>query len=224
MAIVDWPAHERPREKLLAHGPGALSDAELLAIFLRVGMPGKTAVDLARELLAHFGSLGRLCHASQQEFSSIDGMGPAKYAQLHALLEVARRALKEDISVGRTFESPQSVKDFLRLTLGHRPHEVFACLFLDVRHRLIAWEELFRGTLTEARVYPREIAKRALHHNAAAVILAHNHPTGHAEPSEADITLTRELCGALALLDVIVLDHMIVGRTTVYGFLEHGKM
>jgi DNA repair protein RadC len=116
------------------------------------------------------------------------------------------------------------VKDFLRLSLGHRPHEVFACLFLDVRHRLIAWEELFRGTLTEARVYPREIAKRALHHNAAAVILAHNHPTGHAEPSESDIVLTRELCRALALLDVIVLDHMIVGRTTVYGFLEHGKM
>ncbi len=173
MAIADWPAHERPREKLLTQGSAALSDAELLAIFLRVGVPGKSAVDLARELLAHFGSLGRLCHASQGDFSAIHGMGPAKYAQLHALLEVARRALKEEIAHGQTLESPQSVKDFLRLTLGHRPQEVFACLFLDVRHRLIAWEELFQGTLTEARVYPREIAKRALYHNASAVILSH---------------------------------------------------
>ncbi|MCA1552593.1 DNA repair protein RadC, partial [Bradyrhizobium sp. BRP19] len=140
------------------------------------------------------------------------------------LLEVARRALKEDFTHGQTFDSPQSVKNFLRLTLGHRPHEVFACFFLDVRHRLIAWEELFRGTLTEARVYPREIAKRALHHNAAAVILAHNHPTGNTEPSESDVILTRELRRALAMLDVIVLDHMIVGRNHVYGFLEHGKM
>lgn len=187
-------------------------------------MPGKSAVDLARELLAHFGSLGRLCHASRREFSAIHGMGPAKYAQLHALLEVARRALKEEIAYGQTLESPQSVKDFLRLTLGHRPQEVFACLFLDVRHRLIAWEELFQGTLTEARVYPREIAKRALHHNASALILSHNHPTGHVEPSESDLMLTRELCRALALLDVRVLDHMIVGRAEVYSFLEHGKM
>ncbi|MCL1618807.1 RadC family protein [Ralstonia pseudosolanacearum] len=224
MAIADWPAHERPREKLLTQGPAALSDAELLAIFLRVGMPGKNAVDLARELLAHFGSLGRLCHASRREFSAIHGMGPAKYAQLHALLEVARRALKEEIAHGQPLESPQSVKDFLRLTLGHRPQEVFACLFLDVRHRLIAWEELFQGTLTEARVYPREIAKRALHHNASALILSHNHPTGHVEPSESDLMLTRELCRALALLDVRVLDHMIVGRAEVYSFLEHGKM
>ncbi|WP_085059663.1 RadC family protein, partial [Ralstonia solanacearum] len=166
------------------------------------GMPAKSAVDFARELLAHFGSLGRLCHASQGEFSAIHGMGPAKYAQLHALLEVARRALKEEIAHGQTLESPQSVKDFLRLTLGHRPQEVFACLFLDVRHRLIAWEELLQATLTEARVYPREIAKRALYHNASARILSHNHPTGHVESSESHLILTRELNRALSVLDV----------------------
>lgn len=225
MAITDWPADERPRERLLAQGAGALSDAELLAIFLRVGMPGKSAVDLARELIARFGGLTRLFAASRAEFSAVPGMGPAKYAQLQAVLEMARRALGEEIRQGAAFASPGAVRDYLRLHLAGLPHEVFFALWLDAQHRMIAAEELFCGSLTQTSVYPREVVKKALGHNAAAVILAHNHPSGVAEPSRADETLTRELKQALALVDVRVLDHFIVaGSAAPLSFAERGLL
>ena len=177
MAINDWPELERPREKLLHKGAQNLSDAELLAIFLRTGAPGKSAVDLARELMQRFAGLGGLFAASQADFCAIGGLGPAKYAQLQAVLEMARRALQEKITRGDAMNSPQTVRDYLRLALQGRPHEVFVALFLDAQNRVIASEELFRGTLTQTSVYPREVVKRALYHNAAAVIFAHNHPS-----------------------------------------------
>lgn len=214
MAITDWPEDERPRERLLAQGADALSDAELLAIFLRVGMKGKSAVDLGRELIARFGSLQRLFAAPLTDFAAVPGMGEAKYAQLQAVLEMARRALGEQLGAGELLSSPQTVRDYLRLTLAGRPHEVFLALWLDARNRLIVSEELFRGTLTQTSVYPREVVKRALAHNAAAVILAHNHPSGMAEPSVADESLTRVLKEALTLVDVRLLDHFIVAGTT----------
>jgi len=178
MAITDWPADERPRERLLAQGAGALSDAELLAIFLRVGMKGKSAVDLARELIGRFGSLNRLFAAPRAQFAAVPGMGDAKYAQLQAVLEMARRALGEQLASRELLSSPQAVRDYLRLQLGGLSNEVFIALWLDAQNRLITSEELFRGTLTQTSVYPREVVKRALHHNAAAVIVAHNHPSG----------------------------------------------
>lgn len=222
MAISDWPEGERPREKLLQRGAAALSDAELLAIFLRVGVTGKSAVELARDLLAHFGGLTRLFNASRGEFDAFPGMGPAKYAQLQAVLEMARRALGEDLQRRDAMHSPHAVRDYLRLHLGGLGHEVFMILFLDAQNRILAREELFRGSLTQAQVYPREVVKRALAHNAAAVILAHNHPSGLAEPSHADRVLTDQLKAALALVEVRVLDHVIVAGAQGVSFAERG--
>ena len=225
MAINDWPEDERPRERLLAQGAAALADSELLAIFLRVGMKGKSAVDLARELIQRFGSLTRLFAASQDEFSAIPGMGPAKYAQLQAVLEMARRALSEQMKQSDAFSTPGAVRDYLRLHLAGLAHEVFFALWLDAQNRLIAGEELFRGTLTQTSVYPREVVKKALWHNAAAVVFAHNHPSGVSEPSSADESLTRELRQALALVEVRVLDHFIVaGASQPLSFAERGLL
>jgi len=222
MAITDWPEDERPREKLLLRGAQALSDAELLAIFLRVGVPGKSAVALARDLLTHFGGLTRLFHANRAAFSAFPGMGPAKYAQLRAVLEMSRRALAEELQHGDTLNAPQAVRDYLCLCLGGLEHEVFMVLFLDSQNRVIAREELFRGSLTQTSVYPREVLKRALAHNAASIILAHNHPSGVAEPSQADRHLTEQLRQTLGLVDVKVLDHFIVAGTSGVSFAERG--
>ncbi len=225
MAITDWPKEERPRERLLAQGPGALSDAELLAIFLRVGSRGKTAVDLARELISRFGSLNHLFAASREQFSAVPGMGSAKYAQLQAVLEMGRRSLGEELKRRSALTTPGAVRDYLRLHLAGLEHEVFMALWLDAQNRLIAAEELFRGSLTQTSVYPREIVKQALRHNAAAVVLAHNHPSGVAEQSRADELLTRELKLALALVDVRVLDHFIVAaQSPPLSFAERGLL
>jgi len=221
MAITNWPVSERPREKLLQNGASTLSDTELLAIFLRTGISGKSAVDLARELLLHFGSLTNVFAASQLNFCQLPGMGIAKYAQLQAILEMARRTLGEELKCGNAMNSPKLVRDFLRLSLANKQHEVFIGIFLDAKNHAIATEELFSGTLTQASVYPREIIKRALHHNAAAIIFAHNHPSGAAEPSHADKVLTQSLKQALSLIDVQVLDHFIVGNGTALSFSEH---
>ncbi len=224
MTIADWPVDDRPREKLLAKGPAALSDAELLAIFLRIGVSGKSAVDLARELLTRFGSLSALCAASEQELCRLPGVGRAKFAQLQAVIEMARRALREKLATGNALNSPSAVRDYLRLKMQSLPHEVFVAMFLDAQNRVIETEELFRGTLTQTSVYPREVVKRALHHNAGAVILAHNHPSGVAEPSHADETLTQALKQALALVDIRVLDHFIVAGSGVLSFAERGLL
>lgn len=212
---------ERPREKLLQKGASTLSDTELLAIFLRTGISGKSAVDLARELLLHFGSLTNVFAASQSNFCQLPGMGIAKYAQLQAVLEMARRTLDEELRCGNAMNSPKLVRDFLRLSLANKQHEVFIGIFLDAKNHAIATEELFSGTLTQASVYPREIIKRALYHNAAAIIFAHNHPSGIAEPSHADKVLTQSLKQALSLVDVKVLDHFIIGNGTALSFAEH---
>lgn len=222
MAITDWPAGERPREKLLLRGASSLSDAELLAIFLRTGVAGKSAVDLARELLSRFGSLTQMFSASENDFCAIHGMGQAKYVQLQAVLEMSRRALREEIQRGDALSSPRAVRDYLQLLLGVRQQEVFLVLFLDTQHRVIASEELFHGTLGQTSVYPREVVKRALAHNAAAVILAHNHPSGVAEPSQSDRMLTDALKQALSLVDVRVLDHFIVAAGKTLSFAEKG--
>lgn len=224
MAITDWPTAERPREKLLARGPGFLSDAELLAIFLRTGVAGKTAVDLARELLGRFGSLRELLAADPESLVGIPGLGPAKYVQLQAALEIGRRFLGEKLIRGEALNSSQDTKHFLQAQLRDRESEVFCCLFLDNRHRVLSFEELFRGTLNGTAVYPREILKRALKHNAAAVILAHNHPSGVAEPSRADELLTTRLKEALALVDVRLLDHLVVGDGEMVSFSERGLL
>lgn len=222
MAITDWPEDERPREKLLARGAGSLSDAELLAIFLRTGIPGKSAVDMARDLLSHFGSLRSLLKASKADFCAEKGLGPAKYAQLQAVLEMARRHLAEELSERDALTDPHVARDYLKSRLRDLPHEVFAILFLDTRHRVIAFEELARGSLDGAAVYPREVLKAALKHNAAAVILAHNHPSGVAEPSSADRVLTTKLQAALAAVDIRVLDHLIIGEGVPASFAERG--
>jgi DNA repair protein RadC len=224
MAITDWPALERPREKLLQMGAASLSDAELLAIFLRTGVRGKSAVDLARELLAHCGSLGALFALKRSELDSLPGLGDAKLSQLQAVLEMARRALAETLRTGDALGSPAAVRDFLRLTLANREHEVFLMVLLDAQNRVLICEELFRGTLTQTSVYPREVVKCALEHNAAAVILAHNHPSGVAEPSHADQALTQSLKQALALVDVRVLDHFIVAGNSALSFAERGLL
>jgi len=223
MAIRDWPAEERPRERLLRHGASALSDAELLAIFLRTGVAGKSAVDLARELLRDFGGLRGLLDADRKSFARGIGLGDAKFAQLQAVLELARRHIAESLQRDDVIQSPQDTRRYLALRLRHYPHEVFAALFLDNRHRVIAYEELFRGTIDQAAVHPREVAKRALHHNAAAVIFAHNHPSGVAEPSRSDEQITRQLRDALALLDVRVLDHIVIGDEWV-SLAERGVL
>ncbi|MDR2031903.1 MAG: DNA repair protein RadC [Azoarcus sp.] len=225
MAITDWPKHERPREKLLAQGPQALSNAELLALCLRVGTRGQSAVDLARGLLERFGALDRLCNAPAAEFAAVPGMGLAKYAQLQAVMELARRALAERLDEGDLFDSPGAVRDWLQLRLAHLPHEVFCVLLLDARHRLIEAADLFRGTLTQTSVYPREVVKLVLARNAAAVIFAHNHPSGAPEPSRADELLTRDMRAALALIDVEVLDHLIFpAGGEPFSFAEHGLL
>lgn len=222
MSIRHWPAAERPREKLLERGAASLSDAELLAIFLRTGVAGCSAVELARRLLHEFGSLRALLEADQASFSSHLGLGRAKYAQLQAVLEMARRHLAEQLRRDSALESPQAVRDFLKARLRHEAHEVFACLFLDGRHRVLAFEVLFHGSIDSASVYPRQVVKRALAHNAAALILSHNHPSGITEPSQADRMLTQRLKDALALVDVRVLDHFIVGDGEPLSMAEMG--
>jgi DNA repair protein RadC len=224
MAIRDWPSDERPRERLLEHGPGTLADAELLAIFLRTGVTGQSAVDLARALIAHFGDLARLFNAPRSAFCAFPGMGPAKYAQLQAVLEMARRALLEPLRERDALGSPGAVRDYLRLWLSGKDYEVFCALFLDAQNRVVAAKELFRGTLTQTAVYPREVVRHALEYNAASVILAHNHPSGVAEPSHADQLLTRQLVQALGLVDVRVLDHFIVGAGGGMSFAERGLL
>jgi DNA repair protein RadC len=224
MAITDWPEDQRPRERLIKHGAQFLSDAELLAVFLRVGVRGKSAVDLGRDMVGHFGSLNQLFSATLADFSAINGLGPAKFAQFQAVLELARRALTEELQAGVALSSPQAVKQYLQLLLASKPYESFAVLFLDVKNRLIAAEELFRGTLTHTSVYPREVVKVALSHNAASIIIAHNHPSGSCEPSGADHTLTQALKQALGLVDIRVLDHFVVAGKHVYSFAEHGQI
>jgi len=221
MRITDWPADERPREKLMARGASALSDAELLAIFLRTGVAGKTAVDLALELLQRFGSLRALLAAPRQEFCKAKGLGEVKYVQLQAVLEMARRHLGQELKERKALKDPQAVRAYLQLQLRDRPAEVFAALWLDNQHRVLEFEELARGTIDGASVYPREVVKTALKHGAAAAIFAHNHPSGVAEPSAADRALTERLRSALALVDIRVLDHFVVGETVV-SFAERG--
>ena len=223
MPIKDLPPDARPREKLLARGPGALSDVELLALLLRTGLPGKSVLHLAQDLLDGFGGIAGLLHAGADDLKRVKGLGgPAKRAELVAVLELARRALAEQLRTRPVFESPTAVKDYVQLHLAQRPHEVFAVLFLDSQHRLIALEELFRGTLTQTSVYPREVALRALHHQASAVVLAHNHPSGSTTPSRADEALTQTLKAALALVDVRVLDHIIVAPGQALSMAEKG--
>ncbi len=224
MAITDWPLDERPREKLLAKGPQSLSDAELLAIFLRTGIQGKTAVDLARELLAEYGGLRPLLHAERQRFCQSHGLGQAKYALLQATLEMGRRHLQETLQKGDALSSPQAALNFLASKLRDCKHEVFACLFLDNRHRVINFREISHGTINGATIHPRTVLKQALSENAAAVILSHNHPSGISEPSQADRHLTKRLNEALALIDVKVLDHIIIGDGEHYSFSEHGLL
>lgn len=222
MAITDWPENERPREKLLAQGAGTLSDAELLAIFLRTGVRGMTAVDLARDLIQRFGGLRALMRADCAEFCVAKGLGEAKYVQLQAVLEMSRRHLAEGLVRGEPLSSPQQAGAYLQARLRDREHEVFAVLFLDSQHRVLECEELARGTLDGASVYPREVVKSALRRNAAAVILAHNHPSGVAEPSAADRALTERLRQALAVVDIRVLDHLVVGDGPPVSFAERG--
>lgn len=223
MSFKDLPVEARPREKLIARGPAALGDAELLALLLRTGVAGKNVLQLAQELLDRFGGISGLLHASLADLAQVKGLGgSAKRAELAAVLELSRRALAERLKERPVLDSPDAVRSYLRLALGARRHEVFAVLFLDAQHRLIALEELFRGTLTQTSVYPREVVARALHLNAAAVVLAHNHPSGCVEPSRADETLTQALQAALALLDVRVLDHVIVGADAALSMAERG--
>jgi DNA repair protein RadC len=223
MSFKELGADLRPREKLIALGPGALADAELVALLLHTGIPGKNVLQLSQELLDLFGGLSGLLHAGLDDLRRIKGLGgTAKRAKLAAVLELARRTLSQRLKERAVFDSPEAVKQYLQLHLAHRPHEVFAVLFMDARHRMIAMEELFRGTLTQTSVYPREVAARALHHHAAAVVLAHNHPSGCAEPSRADEALTQTLKTALALIDVRVLDHMVVARGHVLSMAERG--
>jgi DNA repair protein RadC len=224
LGIADWPAQERPRERLLAQGAGGLSDAELAAVCLRSGIRGKSAVDLARELLRDFGGIAGLLAADVASLRRVPGLGPAKAAQFAAMLELARRALRQELKAGNALTSPGAVRDYLRLALGGRAHEVFVCVYLDAQHRVIDAEELFRGTLTQTSVYPREVVKAALAANAAAVIFAHNHPSGVAQPSQADELLTRQLKEALALVEVKVLDHFIVAGNQALSFAERGLL
>lgn len=224
MAISDWPADERPREKLLQRGAEALSDAELLAIFLRTGVRGKSAVDLSRELLAEHGGLSALMSASQQQFCASKGLGDAKYVQLQAVMEMSRRYLSEVLQRDEVFSSAQATRQFLIGRLRGEHREVFAALYLDNQHRLIAYEPLFYGTIDGAAVYPREIARRALEMHAAALIVAHNHPSGVAEPSDADVRITRRIREALGLLDIRLLDHCVVAGPEVVSLAERGLL
>lgn len=222
MKIADWPQTERPRERLLARGAATLSDAELLAILLRTGAKGRSALDVARLLLARFGGLRGLLDASLDQLCDAPGLGPAKYAQLQAALELARRHLKETLERSHPLTSPQATRDYLRAALRDRPHEVFCALMLDTRHRVISFEELFTGTIDSAHVHPRVVVEKALQQRAAALIIAHNHPSGVAEPSQADLAITRRLRDALNLVDIRLLDHFIVGDTEVTSLAERG--
>ena len=224
MLLKDIPEEARPREKLLARGPGALSDAELLALLLRTGLPGKNALQMGQELLDQFGGVAGLLHTGADALKSIKGLGPAKRAEIVAVLELARRALTAQLKQQTLFDAPHAVRDFLQLQLGSRPHEIFAVMFLDSQHRLIVLEELFRGTLTQTSVYPREVVVRALALNAASVVLAHNHPSGTAQPSRADEALTQTLKAALGLVDVRVLDHFVVTSTEAVSMAERGLL
>lgn len=224
MSIKDWPLGERPREKLLERGASALSDAELLAIFLRTGVRGKSAVDLARELLVDFGGLRPLLEADLKRFCRASGLGEAKYVQLQAVLEMSSRHLQQGLERGDALTSPEQTRRFLTSRMRHLGREVFVVLYLDNRHRMIAFEELFQGSINSAEVHPRELIKRVLHFNAAAVILAHNHPSGVAEPSQADREITSRLRAALTLIDVRLLDHMVVGDTEVVSLAELGYL
>ena len=224
MVLKDIPADARPREKLLASGAGALADAELIALLLRTGLPGVSVLQLAQQLLDRFGGIPGLLRAGVDDLKVIKGLGPAKRAEVAAVIELARRALSQELAQRPVFENPAQVKDYLQLQLGGRGHEVFAVMFLDAQNRLLKLEEMFRGTLTQASVYPREVVKRALELHAGAVVLAHNHPSGAAEPSRADEYLTQTLKNALALVDVRVLDHLIVGHADVVSFAERGLL
>ena len=224
MLLKDLPPDARPREKLLARGAGALSDAELLALLLRSGIRGKNALQMGQEMVDTFGGVAGLLHTGPEALKSIKGLGPAKRAEIVAVLELARRALAEELKEKTLFSTPQAVRDYLQLQLGSRPHEIFAVLFLDSQHRLIALEEMFRGTLTQTSVYPREVVVRALALNAASVVLAHNHPSGTAKPSRADEALTQTLKAALALVDVRVLDHFVVSSTQAVSMAELGLL
>lgn len=224
MGIADWPANDRPRERLLRCGPQALGDAELLAICLRTGVRGKSAVELARELIQRFGSVRGLLAADSEQLSGTKGLGAAKRAQMLAALELARRSLLPDLETRGALASPKAVRDYLRLVLARADREVFVALMLDSQHRVVVTEELFQGTLTQTSVYPREVVKCALRHNAAAVIFAHNHPSGVAEPSHADELLTRSLKSALALVDIQVLDHFIIAGSRILSFAERGLL
>lgn len=224
MSIRDWPDEERPREKLLRRGAAALSDAELLAIFLRIGIPGRSAVDLARDMLKQHESLRKLLELDQTGFCATPGLGPAKYVQLQAVLELARRYLEETLQRGDAIQGVTDTRRYLLARMRHHPHEVFACLFLDNKNRVIQYEELFFGTIDSSAVHPRQVVKRALHHNAAAAIVAHNHPSGIAEPSRADETITVRLKEALALVDVRLLDHIVVGDGQMVSLAERGVL
>lgn len=221
MAITDWPAGERPRERLLAHGAAALSDAELLAIVLRTGFRGKSAVELGRDLLARFKDVAGIFAA---DLDGVKGLGPAKRAQFEAAIELARRSLRDGMRASDALTSPGAVRDYLRLAIAEREHEVFVCLWLDAQHRVLACEEMFRGTLMQTSVYPREVVKAGLRANAAAVIFAHNHPSGAAQPSRADELLTRNLKDALALVEIKVLDHFVVAGSQTLSFAERGLL
>ena len=224
MPLKDLPADQRPREKLLARGPASLADGELLALLLRTGLAGQGVIVLAQQLLDRFGGLGGLLGATADDLKRIKGLGPAKRAEILAVMEIARRAIAQPLREAPVFDSPQRVKDYLALQLGGLGHEVFAVLFLDHQHRLLELEEMFRGTLTQTSVYPREVVRRAMALNAAAVILAHNHPSGLAEPSRADEYLTQSLKSALGLVDVRVLDHLVVGRGQVVSMAARGLL
>jgi DNA repair protein RadC len=224
MAISDWPHQERPRERLIARGASVLSDAELLAICLRCGIRGRSALDLARQALGHFGNLSRLFDSGLTELREIDGFGPGKYALLQAALELSRRQLQEDMQKGEVLASSRATRGYLRARFKSRKQEIFSCIFLNNQHHVVTIEELFNGTIDGAAVYPREVVKRCLHHNAAAVIFAHNHPSGIAEPSRADIDITRRLQAALETIDVRVLDHFVVGDPEVVSFAERGLL
>ena len=224
MLLKDLPEDARPREKLLARGSGALSDAELLALLLRTGLPGKNALQMGQELLDAFGGVAGLLHTGADALKRVKGLGPAKRAEIVAVLELARRALREQLKERPLFDTPQAVRDYLQLQLGSRPHEIFAVLFLDSQHRLLALEEMFRGTLTQTSVYPREVVVRALAHNAASVVLAHNHPSGSTQPSRADASITQTLKAALGLVDVQVLDHFVVTSTQTVSMAQLGLL
>jgi len=224
MPLDQLPNEARPREKLLARGASALADSELLALLLRTGLPGRPVLQMAQGLLDEFGGWPGLLNADLPALAKVKGLGPAKRAEIAAVLEIARRSLRSELQLRPVFDAPDRVKQYCRLQLGDLAHEAFAVLFLDAQHRLIAMETLFRGTLTQTAVYPREVAKRALELGAAAVILAHNHPSGVAEPSRADELLTQGLKNALGLLDVRVLDHMVVGQAAVVSFAERGLL